>query len=182
MSSSRAASALTNLNALTWLAAENRVWLMVALAAIGFVVPLLGGFRRYRPWPTPSVVIRSAAMGLAFAAGAVTVSSLLHFTDPRWLTPAQRVTTHLSAPGGLFSFAKPIVGAFNSIASVPVEFRAIEASVNVAFNCALIGLAALVVVALTSGRARRADIRRVVREEIRKSAATSAPSPAQPVR
>jgi lysylphosphatidylglycerol synthetase-like protein (DUF2156 family) len=166
---------LSNVGPWTWFVAQNRVWVIVAVSAVGFLGAFLGAFRKYRPGPTPSIVLRSTAMGLAFSSAAVTVSSLLHFSDLRWLPPAQRTHTHLNPPGGLFGFAKPIVGAVNQVASVPVEFRAVEQSVHVAFVCALIALLALVVVALTSRRARRADIRLIVREEIRKSAAAPEP-------
>jgi hypothetical protein len=142
---------------------------MVVLGVLGFAAAVLGGFRKDRV-VTPSVVLRSTAMLLGFGTALVTVSSLMHFTDVRWLTPAQRATVHLSEPGGLFSFARPIVDTVNAAATVPVEFRAIETSVHVAIVYALWGLGALLVVALTSRRARRADIRQLVREEIRKSA------------
>jgi hypothetical protein len=50
-------------------------------------------------------------------------------------------------------------------------------SVHVAITCAFLALAALLALALTWRRARRADIRQIVREEIRKSGATYAPKP-----
>lgn len=160
------------LDSWTWFVAENRVWVMVIITVIGFVAPFLSGLGKYRTRPTPSVVIRSAAQALGFAAALVTVCALMHFSDLRWLTPRQRVAEHLNAPGGMFSFVKPIVGVVNSVASAPVEFRAIETSVHVAIGCALLALGAVLLAALTSRRARRADIRAIVREEIRKSAAT----------
>jgi hypothetical protein len=158
------------LDSWTWFAAENRVWLMVIVTVIGLAAPFLGALRKDRVRPVPSVVLRSGATALGFAAALVTVCSLTHFTDVRWLTPAQQVTMHLDAPGGMFSFARPIVGAVNAAAGVPVEFRAIQASIHVAIVCGLIALGALLVAALTSGRARRAEIRQFVRNEIRKSA------------
>ena len=65
--------------------------------------------------------------------------------------PGQRATAHLSAPGGLFSFAKPIVAVVNSVAGVPAEFRATQVSVHAALTCALLALAALFAAALTGG-------------------------------
>jgi hypothetical protein len=169
--------ALAHLNAWTWLVAEYRIWLIVIASVIGIAAPLLTAARKHRPRPAPSVVIRSAAMALGFSAATVTACSLLHFSDLRWLPPGQRATAHLSAPGGLFSFAKPIVTAVNSVAGVPAEFRAVQVSVHVATTCAFLALAALFVVALTWRRARRAEIRQIVREEIRRSAATYGPQP-----
>jgi hypothetical protein len=116
-------------------------------------------------------------MALGLSAATVTACSLLHFSDLRWLAPGQRATAHLSAPGGLFSFAKPIVAVVNSVAGVPAEFRATQVSVHAALTCALLALAALFAAALTWRRARRADIRQIVREEIRRSAAAYAPEP-----
>ena len=79
----------------------------------------------------------------------MTACSLLHISDLRWLVPGQRATAHLSAPGGLFSFAKPIVAVVNSVAGVPAEFRATQVSVHAALTCALLALAALFAAALT---------------------------------
>ena len=99
----------------------------------------------------------------------VTICSLLHFSDLRWLAPGQRATAHLSAPGGLFGFAKPIVSVINSIAGIPVEYRATQVAVHTGIACAFLALAALVLVAITWRRARRADVRQIVHEEIRRS-------------
>ncbi len=170
MNSGLARWALAHLNAWTWLVAESRIWLIAVAVVTGIAAPVLSAGSRHGPRPAPSVVIRSAAMALGFSAAAVTACSLLHFSDLRWLPPGQRATTHLSAPGGLFSFARPIVAAVNSVAGVPAEFRATQVSVHVAVTCALLALAALFVVVLTWRRARRADIQQIVREEIRRSA------------
>jgi hypothetical protein len=175
MNSGLARWALAHLNAWTWLVAEYRTWLIATATAIGIAAPLLGAASRRRPRPAPSVVIRSAAMALAFSAAAVTACSLLHFSDLRWLAPSQRVTAHLNMPGGLFSFAKPIVVVVNSVAGVPAELRAAQVSVHAAVTCALLALAALFVAALAWRRARRADIRQIVREEIRRSTTAHAP-------
>ena len=121
------------------------------------------------PRPVPSLVIRSGAMALAFSAAAVTICSLLHFSDLRWLAPGQRSTVHVSAPGGLLSFAKPLVSVVNSVAGIPAEFRATQVSVHIAVVCALLALAGLFLVAITWRRARRADVRQIVREEMRRS-------------
>jgi len=168
MSSSAVRSAWVHLDGLTWLVAEYRGWLITLATVIGLAAPLLGAVRKHRPRPTPSLVIRSGAMALAFSAAAVAVCSLLHFSDPRWLPPGQRTTVHLSTPGGLFSVAKPIVVAVNSIAGIPVEFRASQVSVHTAIVCAFLALAAFLLMAITWRRARRAEIRRIVQEEIRR--------------
>jgi hypothetical protein len=169
MSSGAVRWALTHIDDWSWLVAEYRVALIALVTAIGLAAPLLGAAGNRRPRPAPSVVIRSGAMALAFAAATVTICSLLHFSDLRWVAPSQRATVHLSAPGGVFSFAKPIVAAVNSVAGVPVELRATQVSVHTAILCAFLALAALLVVALTWRRARRADIRQIVQEEMRRS-------------
>jgi hypothetical protein len=169
MKSGPARWALAHLDAWTWLIAEYRIWLIVIATVIGIAAPLVSAARAGRPKPTPSVIIRSAAMALGFSAATATACCLLHFSDLRWLPPGQRVSTHLSAPGGLFSFAKPIVAVVNTVAGVPAEFRATQVSVHAAITCAFVALAALFVVALSWRRARRADIRQIVREEIRRS-------------
>jgi hypothetical protein len=154
----------------TWLVAEYRVWLIILATAVGLAAPLLSAAASHLPAPAPSLVIRSGALALAFSAAAVTVCALLHFSDLRWLPPAQRGAVHLSAPGGLFSFAKPIVVVVNSVAGLPAEMAATRLSVHTAISCALLALAAFLVVAVTWRRARRADIRQIVREEMRRSA------------
>ena len=75
----------------------------------------------------------------------------------------------MSAPGGLLSFAKPIVNVVNSVAGIPAEFRATQVSVHIAVVCALMALAGLFLVAITWRRARRADVRQIVREEMRRT-------------
>lgn len=166
---------LAHLDAWTWFVVANRVQLVVALTVLGLAAPLLKAFSKRIPRPTPSLVIHSGAMTLAFASAVVAASSLMHVSDLRWLPPGQRTSVHLTAPGGLFSFAKPIVGAVNSVAGVPAGFHAIQTSVHVAIAFVLWTLGAFLAAALTSRRARRADIRQIVREEIRRSAATQAP-------
>jgi hypothetical protein len=170
MNSGTARSALAHLNDWTWLVAEYRVWLRALATIIGLAAPLLSAARNRIPRPAPSLVIRSGALALAFSAAAVTVCSLLHFSDLRWLAPDQRKVVHLSAPGGLLSFAKPLVVTVNSVAGIPVELRATEVSVHTAIVCAFLALAAFLVVAITWRRARRADIRQIVREEMRRPA------------
>ncbi len=171
MNSGLARWALAHLDAWTWLVAENRAWLIVIATAIGLAAPFLSASRKHRPRPAPSVVIRGAALALGFSAATVTACSLLHFSDLRWLPPGQRATAHLGSPGGLFSFAKPIVAVVNSVAGVPAEFRATQVAVHAALTCALLALAALLTAALAWRRARRADIRQIVREEIRNATA-----------
>jgi hypothetical protein len=169
MSSGAARWALAHLDSWTWLVAEYRVWLITLATVIGLAVPFLVAARKHLPRPAPSLVIRSGAMALAFSAAMVTICSLLHFSDLRWLAPGQRATARLSAPGGPFGFARPIVSVINSIAGIPVEYRATQVSVRTAIGCAVLALAGLFLVAITWRRARRADIRQIVQEEIRRS-------------
>jgi hypothetical protein len=169
MSSSGAHWALVHLDSWTWLVAQYRVWLITLATVIGVAAPLLGAARKRLPGPAPSLVIRSGAMALAFSAATVAICSLLHFSDLRWLAPSQRRTVHLSAPGGILSFSKPIVSVVNSVAGVPVEIRATQVSVHTAIVCAFLALAGFFLVAITWRRARRADIRQIVQEEIRRS-------------
>lgn len=168
MSSSAARWALAHLDGWTWLVAEYRVWLITLATVTGLAAPLLVAAGKHLPRPAPSLVIRSGAMALAFSAAMATICSLLHFSDLRWLAPGQRAAVHLSAPGGLFGFGKPIVSVINSLAGIPVEDRATQVSVHTAIACAFLALAAFLV-AITWRRARRADIRQIVREEIRRS-------------
>ena len=158
---------LVHLNSFTWLVAEYRVWLIIIATLIGLAAPVLGAARRRQPRPAASLVIRGGALALAFSAAAVSICSLLHFSDLRWLPPSQRTAAHLSTPGGgLFSFAKPIVAAVNSVTGIPAEFRATQVSVHIAIVCAFLALASLLLVAVTWRSARRADIRQLVREEM----------------
>jgi hypothetical protein len=174
MSTGAAHWALAHIDGWTWLVADYRAWLITLATAVGFAAPLLGAARKHRRPPAPSVIIRSGAVALGFSAAAVTVCSLLHFSDLRWLAPGERSTAHLTAPGGIFSFAKPMVTVVNSIAGVPVEFRAAQVSVHTAIACAFLALAAFFVAAVTWHRARHADIRQIVQEEIRRSTAAYA--------
>jgi hypothetical protein len=168
MGSGVARWALVHLDDWTWLVAEYRVWLITLATVIGLAAPILGAARKHVPRPAASLVIRSGAMALAFSAATVTVCSLLHFSDLRWLAPDQRKSAHLSAPGGLLSFAKPVVTVVNSMAGIPAELRATQVSVHTAIVCAFLALAAFFLVAITWRRARRADIRQIVREEMRR--------------
>jgi hypothetical protein len=109
-------------------------------------------------------------MALMLSAAAVAICSLLHFSDLRWLAPGQRGSVHLSAPGGFLGFAKPAVSVLNTVAGLPAEWQAAQVSVHTAIICALLAVAAFALAVLTWRRARRADIRQIVREEIRKAA------------
>ncbi len=169
MSTGAAKSVLAHLNEWTWLVAQYRVWLIVIVTVIGVVVPLMSAARKRVP-AAAALVIRSGALALALSSAAVAICSLLHFSDLRWLTPSQRGSVHISAPGGIFGFTKPAVGVLNSVADLPVEWRAAQVAVHTAIVCAFLALAACVVAVLAWRRARRADIRQVVREEMRKAA------------
>jgi hypothetical protein len=161
--------ALAQLNEWTWLVAQYRGWLITLAVVVGGAVPLLSAARRRLPRAAPSLVVRSGAMALALSAAAVAICSLLHFSDLRWLALSQRKSVHLSAPSGLLSFARPTIDVVNTVAGLPVEWRAVKASVHTAVLCALLALAAMALVVLSARRARRADIRQIVQEEIRKA-------------
>jgi len=158
-----------DLNDWTWVAAEYRVWVIVAATAIGLAWPLMAAARRDGPRPAPSLVLRSGAIGLALSSALMGVCSLLHFSDLRWLPPSQRGIVHVSAPGGVFGFAKPAVGVINSVANLPAEWQATQAAVHAAITCSLLAVAALLLLVVTWRSARRAEIRQVVREEIQRS-------------
>ncbi len=168
MSSGQVRWALVQLNDWTWLVAQYRGWVIALATVIGGAAPLLSAAWKRLPRPAPSLVVRSGAMALALSAAAVAICSLLHFSDLRWLAPAQRTSLHLSAPGGFLGFTKPAVGVLNSVAGLPVEWRAAQVSVHTAIVCALLAVAAFALGVLTQRRARRADIRQIVQEEIRK--------------
>ena len=169
MSSGAARSALAHLDGWSWLVAEYRGWLITLVTLIGVAMPFLVAARKRLPRPAPSLVIRSGGLALAFCAAVVTICSLLHFSDLRWLPPGQRTAAHLSASGGLLSFARPIVSVVNSVAGIPVEYRATQVAVHIAIACALLALVAFFLVVVTWRRARRADIRQIVQEEVRRS-------------
>ena len=162
-------SIVAHLNDWTWVAVEYRVWVIILATAIGLAVPLLTAARSDGPRPAPSLVIRSGAVGLGLSSALMAVCSLLHFSDERWLPVSQRGSVHVSAPGGVLGFAKPAVGVINSVAGLPVEWRATQVAVHTAIICAFLTLAAMVLIILTWRRARRAEIRQVVREEIQRT-------------
>ena len=170
MSSGQVRWALVQLNDWTWSVAQYRGWVIALATVIGGAAPLLSAARKRLPRPAPSLVVRNGAMALALSAAAVAICSLLHFSDLRWLAPDQRRSLHLSAPGGFLGFTKPAVGVLNSVAGLPVEWRAAQVSVHTAIVCALLTVAAFALVVLTWRRARRADIRQIVQEEIWKAA------------
>jgi hypothetical protein len=165
--------ALAQLNEWTWLVAQYRGWLITLATVIGGAVPLLSAARRRLPRAAPSLVVRGGAMTLALSAAAVAICSLLHFSDLRWLAPDQRKSLHVSAPGGFLGFAKPAVGVLDSVAGLPAEWRAVTVSVHTAILCALLAAVAMALVILTARSARRAAIRQIVQEEIRKAAGGS---------
>ena len=160
---------LVQLNDWTWLVARYRGWLIALAMVIGGAAPLLSAARKHLPQPSPSLVVRSGAMALGLSAAVVAICSLLHFSDLRWLAPDQRGSVHLSAPSGFFGFTRPTVGALNSVVGLPVEWRAAQAAVHAAIACALLAVTAFALMVLTWRRARRAGIRQIVQEEIRKA-------------
>ena len=169
MNSGLVKSIAADLNDWTWVAVEYRVWVIILATAVGLAIPLLSAARREMPRPAPALVVRSGAVGLGLASALIAVCALLHFSDLRWLPASQRGSVHVSAPGGVFGFAKPAVGVINSVANLPAEWRATQVAVHTAIICALLTMAAVNLIAATWRRARRAEIRQVVQEEIRRS-------------
>jgi hypothetical protein len=162
-------SIATHLNDWTWLAVEYRVWLIILAAVIGLAAPLTAAARRDMPRPAPSLMVRSGAIGLALSSALIAICSLLHFSDLRWLPAGQRGSVHVSAPGGVFGFAKPEVGVINSVANLPAEWQATQVAVHTAIACSLLAMAGLLLLILTWRRARRAEIRQVVQEELQRA-------------
>jgi hypothetical protein len=169
VSSGLVKSIVTHLNDWTWLAVEYRVWLIILATVIGLAVPLVASARRDMPSPAPSLVVRSGAIGLALSSALISICSLLHFSDLRWLPASQRGSVHVSAPGGVFGFAKPAVGVINSVANLPVEWRATQVAVHTAIACSFLAVAGLLLLVITWRRARRAEIRQVVQEELQRA-------------
>jgi hypothetical protein len=169
VNSGLAKSIVAQLNDWTWVAVEYRVWVIILATAIGLSIPLLSAARRDAPRPAPSLAVRSGAVGLALSSALMAICSLLHFSDQRWLAVSQRGSVHVSAPGGVLGFAKPAVGVINSVANLPVEWRATQVAVHNAIICALLTVGALALIVATWRRARRAEIRQVVREEIERT-------------
>jgi hypothetical protein len=159
---------LAHLNDWTWLVVKYRVWLMTLATVTGGAAPLLSAARRRLAGPAPSLVVRSSAIALALSGAVVAICSLLHFSDLRWLAPAERGSLHLSAPGGFLGFARSAVSVLNSVAGLPAEWRAAQVSVHTTIVCALLAMAAFVVAFLSRRGARRAQIRQIVHEELRK--------------
>jgi hypothetical protein len=170
VSSGLVKSIATDLNDWTWLAAEYRVWLIIAATVIGLAVPLVAAARRDMPRPAPSLAVRGGAIGLALSSALAAICCLLHFSDLRWLPVGQRGSVHVSAPGGVFGLAKPAFGVINSVANLPAEWQATQTAVHAAIACSFLALAGLLLLVLTWRRARRAEIRQVVQEELRRSA------------
>lgn len=169
MSSGLAKSIVADLNDWTWVAVEYRVWVIILAAAIGLSIPLVSAARAGAPRPAASLVLRGGAVGLGLSSALICVCALLHFSDQRWLPAGQRGSVHVSAPGGVFGFAKPAVGVINSVADLPAEWRATQVAVHTAILCAFLTLGALALIVVTWRRARRAEIRQVVREEIQRT-------------
>jgi hypothetical protein len=169
VSSGLVKSIVTHLNDWTWLAVEYRVWLIILATVIGLAVPLVAAARTDMPRPAPSLVVRGGAIGLALSSALISICSLLHFSDLRWLPANQRGSVHVSAPGGVFGFAKPAVGVINSVANLPVEWRATQVAVHTAIACSFLAVAGLLLLVLTWRRARRAEIRQVVQEELQRA-------------
>jgi hypothetical protein len=168
VNSGLAKSIVTHLNDWSWVAVEYRVWLIVVATVIGLALPLASAARRDAP-RSPSLVVRGGAVGLGLSSALIAAFCLFHFSDLRWLAPGQRGSVHVSAPGGIFGFAKPAFGVINSVANLPAEWQATQLAVHTAIVCVLLALAAAVLIVVTWRGARRAEIRQVVREELRRT-------------
>jgi hypothetical protein len=162
-------SIAADLNDWTWVAVEYRVWVIILATAIGLAIPLLSAARSDTPRPAASLVIRSGAVGLGLSSALLAVCSLLHFSDLRWLPANQRGNVHVSAPGGVLGFAKPAVGVINSVANLPAEWHATQVAVHTAIACSFLALAGLLLLIFSWRRARRAEVRQVVQEELQRA-------------
>lgn len=168
MNSGLAKSIVAHLNDWTWVAVEYRVWVIIVATVIGLALPLTSAARRDAP-RSPALVVRGGAVGLGLSSALLAVFCLFHFSDLRWLAPGQRGSVHVSAPGGIFGFAKPAFGVINSVANLPAEWQATQLAVHTAIVCVLLALAAAVLIVVTWRGARRAEIRQLVREELRRT-------------
>jgi hypothetical protein len=154
------------LNELTWTIAQYRVWAIILITLAGVVTPLLKARGGGKPLPTPSMCIHSGGAMLAFSSAVAAVSSLLHFSDLRWLPPGQRGALHVSTPGGILgNIAKPVVTAVNSVAGIPAEWRAAQMAIHTAVVCAFLALVGYLLVVLSRRHAQRAEIQLLVREQ-----------------
>jgi hypothetical protein len=162
-------SIATHLNDWTWLAVEYRVWLIILVTVIGLAAPLVAAARRDGPRPALALMVRSGAIGLALSSALIAICSLLHFSDLRWLPVSQRGIVHVSAPGGVFGFAQPAVGVINSVANLPAEWHATQVAVHTAIACSFLALAGLLLLIFSWRRARRAEVRQVVQEELQRA-------------
>jgi hypothetical protein len=94
---------------------------IILATVIGLSLPLVTAATSGAPRPALSLVMRGGAVGLALSSALISVCSLLHFTDLRWLAANQRGSVHVR------------------------------------------------LIVVTWRRARRAEIRQVVREEIQRT-------------
>ena len=109
--------------------------------------------------------VHSGGATLAFSSAVVAVSSLLHFSDLRWLPPDRRGALDVSAPAGIFgNIAKPVVTAVNSVAGIPAEWQAAQMAIHTATVCVFLALVGYLLVVLSRRRAQRAEIRLLVWE------------------
>jgi hypothetical protein len=152
---------MERLNELTWVIAMGRGWVIALATLAGVTVPLLAARLGGRPRPALSACVYGGSSMLAFSASAAAVSILLHVSDLRWLAPGQRVTPHVSAPGGLVGsmvggFLKPLIAVANTAAAIPAEWKVVQLSFHTALVCAAIAMLSYVVVLLSRRPARRA--------------------------
>lgn len=144
--------AATHLNEVAWTVAQYRGWVITIAVLAGVLWPWL----RTRP-PALSMCVHNGAVMLTGAATAVTISTLLHFTDLRWLPPGQ----HPAAPTGFLSdLAKPFITVADTAAAAKV-------SIHTALVFAAIAVTGYLMARLSRRPARRAAEKVRVRVQVR---------------
>ena len=133
------------LNELTWAIAMGRGWVITLAVWAGIMWQWARALRR-SIWPALSACIHSGAVMLQGSAAVVTVCTLLHFADLRWLAPG-------TAPGGL-------------LGDLAGPFTAAKVSIHTALVFAAFAMAGYLVARLSRGPARRAAERALVRVQV----------------
>ena len=165
--------ALGQLDDWTWLVAQYRGWLIVLAVVVGGAAPLLSAARKRLPTrhaPSPGRSRRRHGTRAVLGCGGHLLAVALQRSPAlAGAGPAgQRVSERTKR---LAWFHQAGRGRAQLVAGLPAEWRAAQASVHTAIACALLAVAAFALAVLTRRRARRADIRQIVQEELRKAAA-----------
>jgi hypothetical protein len=146
----------------TWPIAHYGPAVIAVFTAVGFATPILAARRNQVRQPGPMLILNSGFKACGFSCLVVAASAMLHFIDLRWLPPSQR--GHLSIGGG--GILGPAVKVINTAAAAPVELHAAQVAIHFAVSCVFLALLAFLVAFLTNRRARRAEIRQMIRVEL----------------